>query len=223
MAKKPLSPAQVAHQLTWRVMGDLKRIQLTYIRVAIDLVKIRDEGHWKALRHPSIEDYAQKRLRLGRTSLYHYLQIHKWLKRDHPAWLAPKPKGFIPALTGASSLMWIENYLHDKRPSDTVRKELEATRRQALRGALTDDQFRALRARIHATVEPLKAMLARLRSLRREADRVPRFPAAARAALEEAIREVGQALGSTRQVAKLTSPRAVMIARRELERGSVIV
>jgi hypothetical protein len=218
-----LSPAQVANQLTWQLKGDLKNIQLSYIRAAVRLAKIRDEKLWQALRHPSIEDYALKRLGQQRSTLYHYLQVHDWLKRDHPAWLEPRPKGFIPALTGASALMWIENQLREGRPSDSARKELEAMRRQALRGALTDDEFRELRRKLRPTVEPLRGMLRRMRSLRRQADRLPRFPAEARAALDEAIGALEQTLGSHQQMAKLLTSRAIALARRELERGSVIV
>ena len=32
-----LSPAQVANQLTWQLKGDLKNIQLSYIRAAVAL------------------------------------------------------------------------------------------------------------------------------------------------------------------------------------------
>jgi hypothetical protein len=56
----------------------------------------RDEKLWQALRFPTIEEYAAKRLQLQRSALYHYLQIHDWLRRFHPAWLAQRPQGFIP-------------------------------------------------------------------------------------------------------------------------------
>ena len=90
---RPPSPAQIAHRLTWQLEGYLKRIQLAYIQAAVQLAKIRDEQYWKALRHPTIEDYAQKRLGLQRATLYHYLQVHEWLKRDHPAWARAEAEG----------------------------------------------------------------------------------------------------------------------------------
>ena len=129
---------------------------------------------------------------------------------------------FIPTLTGASALMWIEDQLRDGRPSDSARKELEAMRRQALRGALSDDEFRELRRKLRPTVEPLRGMR-RMKSLGRQADRLPRFPAEARAALDEAIRALERTLGSHQQMAKLLTSREIALARRELERGSVIV
>jgi hypothetical protein len=220
MPRKP-SPAQIAHQLTWQLEGYLKRIQLMYILAGVQLAKIRDEQHWKALRYPTIENYAQKRLGLSRTALYHYLQIHDWLKRDHPAWLAPKPKGFIPSLTGASALMWIENRLR-RRLSESARRELTGMRLQALRGDLTDEEFRELRARLRGEVEPLRALLARLKSLARDAGRVADVPAAASVALAQAIRAVEQALGSNRETAKLISPRVVVLSRQALAEASVL-
>ena len=223
MAKKPVSPVQLALQVTFFLKGDLKRERKLFILIASKLARIRDEQMWKALKHPSIEDYAQKRLQMERTSLYHYLQIHKWLERDHPAWLGKKPKGFIPGLTGSSALMWIENYLHDKQPTGVVREELESMRRQALRGTLTDKEFRALRRKIRPTVAPLRGALRRMESLRDDADHIDGFPAAARKALEEAIRAIEEALGSTQHVAKLLSPPAIALARAELDGDSTVV
>ena len=223
MPKKPLSPAQIAHQLTWPLEGWIKRIQIMYVLVGIQLAKIRDGQHWKALRHPTIEDWAQKRLGLGRAALYHYLQVHDWLKREHPAWLRPKPKGFIPHLTGASALMWIEQQLRRRGLTEEARKDLAAMRAQAMRGTLTDDEFRDLRGRIRGTTDPLRAMLARLKSLRREAGGVAGFPDGASDALDEAIRALERSLGSNREIAKLLSPREIMIARRAIETDSVIV
>jgi len=119
--------------------------------------------------------------------------------------------------------MWIERKLRSRSLAESVRKDLAAMRAQAMRGTLTDDEFHALRERVRGEVEPLRAMLARLKSLRREAADVSRFPAAASAALDEAIRAVEQALGSNREVAKLLGPREIALARRALDGGSVTV
>ena len=62
-----------------------------------------------------------------------------------------------------------------------------------------------------------------MKSLRRQADRLPRFPAEARAALDEAIGALEQTLGSHQQMAKLLTSHAIELARRVLDRGSVIV
>ncbi len=95
-------------------------------------------------------------------------------------------------------------------------------RLQALRGELTDEEFRELRARLRGEVEPLRALLARLKSLARDAGRVADVPAAASVALAQAIRAVEQALGSNRETAKLISPRVVVLARQALAEASVL-
>jgi len=82
MARK-LSPAQRANQITYFLTGDLKRIQVAYLRVGAKLAMIRDEKLYRALKYDSLEDYAEKRLRLGRASLYRYLQIYEWVRKSH--------------------------------------------------------------------------------------------------------------------------------------------
>lgn len=136
--------------------------------------------------------------------------------------VAPKPKGFIPPLTGASALMWIEKKLR-RRLSESMRKDLTAMRLQPLGGTFTDEEFRDLRARVRGEVEPLRALLPRLKSLAREAGRVAGAPAAATTALDEAVRAVEQALGSNLETAKLLSPREILLARKALKGGSVVV
>jgi hypothetical protein len=220
---RALSPAQIANQITFRLKGDLKNAQIAYIRAAKLLAQVRDEKLWQALRFQTIEEYAAKRLQLQRSALYHYLQIHDWLRRFHPSWLAQKPKGFIPDLTEASALMWIDRYLEAKNPPEALRKELEAMRRKALSGALTDREFRALRDRLRGSIPPLRAILRRMKSLRRAAVRVPRFPADALASLDASIGAVEQSLASAEESSKLAARRASALARGSFVRERVIV
>ena len=216
------TPAQRAVQITFVLKGHLKNARIAYIRAAILLAKVRDERLWQALHHRDIEEYAAKRLGLQRTALYHYLQIHDWLREFHPSWLAPRPKGFIPELSDASALMWIEARLRDDRLADSTRKALEAVRKKALAGTLTAEEFRVLRASLGRTQPPLRAILLRLRSARRAADRVPQFPAKARAALDDAIRFLEQSLGSAEQLARLTALRSAKVVRIAASRRSLI-
>lgn len=211
--RSSLSPAQIANQITFRLKGDLKNAQIAYIRAAQLLARVRDEKLWQALRFPTMEEYAAKRLQLQRSALYHYLQIHDWLRRFHPSWLAQKPKGFIPDLTEASALMWIDRYLEKENAPEAMRKELEAMRKKALAGALTDREFRALRDRLRVSVPPLRTMLRRMKSLRRAAASVPRFPAEALAALDASIHAVEQSLTSAEESSKLAARRASALAR----------
>ena len=97
--RKRLSPAQRAVQVTFVLKGHLKNAQIAYLRVAKLLAKVRDEKLDRALGYEKLEDYAAARLGLQRSALYKYLQIYKWAREFHRAWLADKPKGFIPELS----------------------------------------------------------------------------------------------------------------------------
>ncbi len=142
-----LSPAQRANQITYFLKGDLKRIQIAYIRAGSKLAQIRDEKLYRALKHATLEEYAQKRLGLGRSALYRYLQIYDWVRKDHPGWLAERPKGFIPELTDAYGLLWIEEQLENEHLGPQTRKDLEALRRKALEGKLTKEDVEAFKKR----------------------------------------------------------------------------
>jgi len=214
MARAP-SAAQRAVQVTFILKGHLKNVQISFVRAAVLLAKVRDEKLWEALRHRDMEDYAAKRLGQQRSTLYHYLQIHDWLREFHPSWLAAKPKGFIPDLSDASALMWIERTLRDGRPGDELRKELEKLRKKALAGSLTRVEYRALRSRLRGSSAPLRALLGRVRSLRRALEETPRVPPAARAGIDEALRALEQAVGSSERVAFLAGERATALARIE--------
>lgn len=201
--KRPPSPAQIAIQVTFVLKGHLKNASIAYIRAAVLLARVRDEKLWRALRHPTIEDYAQRRLGLRRSALYQYLQIHDWLRDYHPAWLARRPRGFIPELTDVSALIWIEKKLRDPHLSDSLRAELEVLRKKGMSGTLTDEEFRRLRERGRRVVTPLRALLARLRAARRVAARIPETPPAVLAALDNAIRATAAAVDSSSRVARL--------------------
>ena len=197
---------------------------MAYIRAAVGLAKVRDEKLWRTLRHPSIVDYAWNRLRLKETTLYRYLGVHDWLKKSHPSWLARRPKGFIPELSDVESLEWIEKRLDEIGLDAALRKELESARRKALKGELTDREFRALQRRGRKQVTTLATLLKRTRALRRVAAEVANLPAATLAAYDEAIRTIEAALTSTRKVARLAGLRRITLARLgERARDSVIV
>src|ERR1700758_38774 len=127
---RPITPAQRAAQITFVLKGYLKNMQVSYIRAAALLAKVRDEKLYRALKHDSMESYAAERLGLQRTSLYRYLQIHDRLRRPHREWLATHPKGFIPELSDAYGLMWIEDQLEHADLEPQARVELEALRKK---------------------------------------------------------------------------------------------
>src|SRR5690349_12617244 len=106
-----LSPAQRANQITFVLKGHLKNAQIAYLRAAALLAKVRDEKLYAALRYRSLEDYSLARLGLAKPSLYRYLQIYDWARDYHRAWLVRRPKGFIPEMTDAYALMWMDRHL----------------------------------------------------------------------------------------------------------------
>ena len=91
---------------------------------------------WQTLKHPDIESYAEERLDLKQSSLYKYLQVYDWMAESHPAWLLPHPKGFIPELSDADDLMWIEKELKRTDLAPEKRKALEALQAKGLNGTL---------------------------------------------------------------------------------------
>src|SRR5882724_6914594 len=142
---RPLSPAQRANQITYFLKGDLKRLQVAYLRVGAKLAQIRDQKLYAALKHASLEEYAEQHLGLRRAALYRYLQIYDWARKKHREWFAKHPKGFIPELNDAYGLKWIEDQLEDEHVGPETRKDLEKLRRKALDGSLTQKEIDAFR------------------------------------------------------------------------------
>jgi hypothetical protein len=206
MPRRP-SRAQIAIQVTFVLKGHLKNVQVAYIRAASLLAKVRDERLWQALKHATIEDYADERLGLQRAALYRYLQIYDWLRDDHPAWLAPRPKGFIPELSDAYALMWIEHRLRDPHLDEPLRRELDALREKALAGRLTEREFRSVRNRGRVVVAPLRTLVKRIRSVRRFASAVPKVPPATLEALDAAIQAAETAVEAARRVSRFAGMR----------------
>jgi hypothetical protein len=188
-----LSPAQRANQITFILKGHLKNVQVSYIRAAAMLAKVRDEKLYRALKIDSMEQYAQKRLGLRRAALYRYLQIYDWIRKSHAGWLAKHPRGFIPDLTDAYGLMWIEERLKDPHLGAQTRAELEALRKKALAGTLTQDELDEFRGRGHKRHDTLGAVAASLRAIRRRAAALDDFP-------PQALRELDAALDLLRSV-----------------------
>jgi hypothetical protein len=120
-----------------------------------------------------MEEYAEKRLGMRRAALYRYLQIYDWAKKRHPGWLVKHPKGFIPELSDAYGLKWIEDRLDDVHVGPETRKELEALRRKALDGTLTQRELDAFRHRGEKRKDSLGAVVASFRAARRRLAALP--------------------------------------------------
>ena len=199
--------AQLALQLTWELKGRLKSIQMYYLRIGAMLVKVRDERMYATLGHPDIEEYAEKRLNLGRSSLYEYIRIHDWAKASHPEWLAEHPKGHIPDLSDVGDLIWIEAKLAEKDLSAQSRARLETLRAKGLAGTLRLRDLREFRRKSIQAQDPCKAYLSQLLSLRRKGVRVKDLPEEAITKLDGvieviqnaiAVKKAGDALGNAK-------------------------
>jgi len=168
--------AQEALQTTWLLKGSLKNAQLSYLRVGKLLAQVREKKMYATLGHADIEDYAEKRLQLGRSSLYKYLQVYDWVSKNHLEWLQPKPKGFIPELADVAGLIEIESELNGKNVFPKRRKKLVELRDKALAGDLRDKELTAVKKSSAVKVETLKTIADGLKSLRRKAGKVVGMP-----------------------------------------------
>jgi hypothetical protein len=185
--KKELTPAQVASQLTCELQGHLKNVQLAYLRVAKMLAEIRDRKRYADLDFKDMETYAEKRLHLGRSSLYAYLKVYEWVKRCHPAWLEDHPKGFIPNLCNAVDLMWIEEELAKKDLDPDREKTLTALQKKAEDGQLEKKELKAVQRRNTKPSNGLRLFLSALRALRKRGAKLTFVPAEVIQLLDQAI------------------------------------
>jgi len=192
VAAKPktakLTPAQEAWRVTWRLMGDLKNTQLYFLRVGRLLVQVRDNNMYSALGHSDMADYAEKRLQLGRASLYRYIQVYEWVAKNHPEWLLPKPKGFIPDLYDVAGLITIERELAEKNVSPQKRKKLEDLKSKALTGELKYREVAKVSKSAKTADELMKQAGLRLVSVRKQCSAIPGIP-------PEVIRYLDGAIG----------------------------
>jgi len=201
MARTP-SPAQRAVQVTFVLKGHLKNVQVAYVRVAGLLAKVRDEKLYRALGHATMDEYADARLGLQHAQLYRYLAVYDWLREFHRPWLERRPRGFIPELSDAQALMWIEHRLADPHLGEALRTELGRLRTKALAGRLTRCEFEEVRRQGHASTPPLRAVLRALQSARRRLASVP-GGSGLLVKLDALIQDVERALATTRGVARL--------------------
>jgi hypothetical protein len=187
------NPSQVALEVTWTLKGHLKNAQIGYLRVGALLARVRDEKMYAVLHHPDLVGYAAERLRLGRSSLYRYLEVHDWVAKFHAAWLQPKPAGFIPDLAQAADLIWIEKSLARTDLNAATRAGLEALLEKALDGSLQHAELKPYRQH-HNGDAGLKSYLARLRLLRKRGSELANMPCEALADLDAAIEKIAAVL-----------------------------
>jgi hypothetical protein len=209
---RPITPARCAAQITFVLKGHLKNVQISYIRAAALLAKVRDEKLYRALKHDSMESYAAERLGLQRASLYRYLQIHDWIRRWHRDWLARHPMGFIPELSDAYGLMWIEAQLEHTDLEPQTGAELEALRKKALAGKLTKREIDEFCGRGKKRYDTLRALAASLVALRRRTAAFATLPPGVLADLDSALNRLNTASGALARAVRLGNPRGIRLA-----------
>ncbi len=177
---------QEALQVTWVLKGQLKSYRMSYLRIGAMLVRVREENLYGLLGHSDIQDYAEKRLKLGRASLYRYISVYDWVKVSHPEWLEKKPKGYIPEMDDIAGLIWIENKLKNRNLSQADRKELENLRKKALAGDLRQSELHDWRKK-GSKVNTLQDYYNKFRSLRTRCARITGMPPEVIKCLDDAI------------------------------------
>jgi hypothetical protein len=211
---RQITPAQRAVQITFVLKGHLKNVQIAYVRAAALLAKVRDEKLYRSLRHDSMESYAAERLGLQRAALYRYLQIYDWIRQSHPEWLARRPKGFIPELSDAFALMWIEARLRDDHLGSDTRAELEALRKKAPAGKLSQREFEEVRHRGRKRRDSLRAVAASLQAIRRRVEVLDDLPIGWLGDFDSLVRRLGAASGAVARVALLGNTGGTRLAAR---------
>jgi hypothetical protein len=157
-------------------MGQLKRAQQMFLQIGGMLIKVRDEKMFVDLKHPDIEDYAERRLNLGRTSLYLYLRIYDWVSKSHPQWLNPKAGMFIPQLSDCSDLMWIDGELEKPDLDPAKRTALEKLQAKGEAGTLRRSEVNAFRKQEKTGKDPLQSFMSKLRLLRKRGAELATMP-----------------------------------------------
>lgn len=176
-----------ALQVTGQLIGHLKNVQLAYIRVGAQLVRVRDEKLYEILKHPDLEDYAAKRLDLSKTSLYRYIRIHDWVAKNRPEWLLPKPKGRIPDLAEISDAIRIDDVLRSSKITPAKRQGLEELKQQTLDGKSPAGAVAKAVKKDSKVYDSLKTFTSALRNLRRRGAALKGMPPEVISYLDSAI------------------------------------
>jgi hypothetical protein len=174
-------------QITWKLNGDLKNLQLSYLRIAVMLSRVRDEKLHTHMNHADIQSWAWEHLGMSAPSLYRYLHIHDWVKAHHPEWLEKKVKGRIPDLSDIDDLMWIEEELGQKDLDEKKAKALKGLQTKALGGTLKRSELRAFRRSGRKSMDGLRTFLSALRALIRRGAKLAGMPPAVITHLDAAV------------------------------------
>lgn len=156
-----------ASQIMGQTIGAMKCLAKGWIRVAGLLNITLEEKLYEALHHADMKAYARERLNLGERSLYNYLSVYAWAKKNHPEWLDPKYKGPLPDFSDVGDLMWIEGELEQTGLTPERRAILEDLKKMGLAGKLRRSDVRKVRGRKNTVDTGLKGAISKLRLARK--------------------------------------------------------
>jgi hypothetical protein len=165
-----------AEQLTTYLKAALQTVRVAYLNVGRLLDQVRNGRFFAELGYADIESYAEQRLRLGRSSLYKYLQVYDWVVLHHPEWFNPGPDTFIPDLNDAADLIFIEKELPRKDLADSTKKTLETLKVKALKGELKRKDLDPYRRRTSSNRDWRKGFLSLLRSVLQKGRKLKGMP-----------------------------------------------
>jgi hypothetical protein len=193
LPKAPANSLEEALLLTDYLKRSLQTVRTAYLQVGELLDQVREKKLFAAMGHPDLESYALERLRLGQASLYRYLQIYDWVKANHPDWLHPGPKTFIPDLSDVLDLISIKKELKRTDLTPAKRGALEGLGVKALKGELKKSELAAYRVQGRTMTDGLKAFLSSFRLMRKRAARLSKMPPEAIAKMDETIAIISHA------------------------------
>ena len=200
-AEKPsaVSPVMIqagfsGEQVTELLKMALQANRVSTLTVGMLLAQVRDGKLFATMGHATLEHYARERVKLGKSSLYYYLQAYDFAASDHPEWLNPGPDTFIPDLTDILGLVWIKMELAKPNVDAGTKTELETLKDKALKGEMKASDWKAFRARSQVPEKELQRFLNKMRKLREEGTQLEAMPSEIVPGLDDLIAILRNAL-----------------------------
>lgn len=113
---------------------------------------------------------------------------------NHPDWLHPGPKTFIPDLSDVLDLISIKKELKRTDLTPAKRGALEGLGAKALKGELKKSELAAYRVQGRTMTDGLKAFLSSFRLMRKRAARLSKMPPEAVAQMDATIDIISHAI-----------------------------
>ena len=179
--KSAVSPVMIqpdfsVEQITELLKMALQANRVSTLTVGQLLAQVRDGKLFATLGYANIEPYAKERLKLGKSSLYYYLQAYDFAASDHPEWLDPGPDTFIPDLNDILGLIWIKKEMAKPNLDKAVKAELETLKDKALKGEMKKTDRGVFLARMRGPEDALLRFLEKMGRLREEGAQIEAMP-----------------------------------------------